>query len=252
MSATVEKKSTPKKKAPTKKTAEVQVDGNALKKAIAVREPKKTFKYGEVWGTRFSFNEETFETKREFIAAPIESDVDIANEPEKKDALHNLLKMKLRNQGWELSDDKLIRKSLAKLEGLLDQLRHDIKYDGKCDRDSLSNGAGCLVGLLKAINELIIQRRAVAELVNEKHLKTMPKVVPPMDEYRIVDGMFRKKEPEMTREEIEKMLGFKSTDINSEEVPEPVRELAKKLGHFGTVSIATIPHKDASATPPTK
>ena len=250
MSATVEKKST--KKSPAKKSAEVQVDGTALKKAITVREPKKMFKYGEVWGSRFSFNKETLKTKREFIAVPIESDVDIANEPEKKDAIHELIKTKLRKQGWELSDDKLIRKSLRKLEGLMDQLRHDIKYDMNCDRDDLAEGTECLNGLLMAINELITRRSVIADLVNEKRLLNMPKVVPPSDEYYIEDGKFCKKEPEMTREAIEKMFGFKSTDINSKDVPEPVRKLAKKLGQYGTVSIATIPHKDLKETPPTK
>ena len=246
MSATVSesKKKGSSKKKPKVVKPEVVVDGTALKKAIEVREEKKVYTYGEIWATRLEINEDTNDVRRAFMAFPVQTEEDLANDPEQQKELVCRMKHTIVKNGWFLSDDKPSRSSLKNLEKSMDLLTHEARYVKEIDRNGLVKAHDALVHSLRAINELIELRHKIAGLVNNKTLLAMPKVVPPSDEYYISENKkFVKRKPAPTPDEIGEALGFKNVSVESEEVPEEVRELVKKLGNYGTVSIAKMPVK---------
>lgn len=236
------KKKTVKK--PKTVSPEVVVNGTALKKAIAVREPVKIYNYGEVWGSRFEIDEDTFVVRRNFIAVPVDSKEDLANEPEKQKQLRAILRNKLIGLGYWTRDDKLIAEMLVKLESNMDELRHSVQYDEDVTNVSTVNSLKCLTNMLHEINKLIKMRRNLHQYVADGKLDVVPVVAPPTDQYHISNGKFVKdKTEEEQLAEIDKELGFKQVDLDDPDLPAPIRAIAEKFGKDRTVRIATMPTK---------
>lgn len=244
-------KEEPKKKATkkVKKSATVPVNGAALRKAIKVREPVKMHKYGEVWGSKFDIDEETFHIKRSFIAVPVESKIDLANMPEEQKNLRNLVVNKVHGLGYYTSDVKLLGNTFFQVESQMDSLRHEMQYDSdeESNRKSYVKVLSILTTIMHEANKLVALRHNMRTLVLKGDLKDVPQVAPPPSEYRInKDGEFVREESEEERmERLDSEFGFEEVDPNDESVPTPIRELASKLGNCKTIKMARVPVKKA-------
>lgn len=232
-----------------KKSATVPVNGAALRKAIKVREPVKMYKYGEVWGSKFDIDEETFHVKRSFIAVPVESKIDLANMPEEQKNLRNLVVNKVHGLGYYTSDVKLLGNTFFQVESQMDSLRHEMQYDSdeESNRKSYVKVLSILTTIMHEANKLVALRRNMRTLVLKGDLKDVPQVAPPPSEYRINKyGEFVREESEEERmERLDSEFGFEEVDPNDESVPTPIRELASKLGNCKTIKMARVPVKKA-------
>lgn len=229
------------------KSVKKNVNGEARSKKIKDNEnkPEKVYLYDEIFACRF-VETESGDIKFEFTRKFVEATEDLSNYPDKVDTLRKTLKRRLHREGnWYFSDDRLISATLEDLEEYTDQSRHDAYYN--CgDFTKSFNQFTHIRNVLRAVNERLSYIRNVKRVLEEDGIKEFPKIIPPIDRLTVKDNHIVVTDPKPlapTPDDIDKMLGLESIDINSKEVPEKVRELAKVLGNYVTVHIARLPNK---------
>lgn len=247
------------KKAPVKKpagqivAAKRNVDGAALKKAIAKREqpateePKviKIDKYlvGVVRGARFGINNDGV-TRRLVTEEPVYADRDLANEPEEKNRLISakMAEMSEKNKGIRFNDLDAIRSARDGVEESLDTVRHDLRYGNTCPECAAEQ----LGRLIEALHEIGRFEDRLEEVIGTCTASTVPNVLPASQDMEIQgDRLVYKKTYPV---QIHTVMGQGQPTL--EQLPENIREIVK--GFIGDPAQAALPPPAKPALPQKK
>lgn len=136
-------------------------------------EKKTRFHIWDVYGVKFIVDNGVPTRRVTYI--DVGSDHDTANEPDVRNRLITEAEDKLMSQGYFMTDVDAMEAALKELEPALDNLRHDIKYEGVC-QGCAADRLGKALDWLEYLRSWRNRRFALADALGGTH--NLPPVIP--------------------------------------------------------------------------